>query len=75
MEPTEEEDAARQEALERITQVVQSMFPNATVSIFGSYVTGKDPSSAFQQATTISSLVVNSSWARIRIAGAASWLL
>lgn len=41
LEPTVEEDEAREEALARISEVVRSMFPSAEVKTFGSYVTGK----------------------------------
>lgn len=38
--PTQEERGARAEALQRVTEVVQEIWPAASVEVFGSFVTG-----------------------------------
>ncbi len=38
--PTSEEHAARQRTVQRTAQVVQSIWPSSTVSVFGSFATG-----------------------------------
>lgn len=40
LEPTPEEATMRQEAVDRIAELVTSIFPSAKVKPFGSFVTG-----------------------------------
>ena len=40
LEPTPEEEDARESSLERISDLVKSMFPSARIQLFGSYLTG-----------------------------------
>lgn len=40
LQPTEDEAAGRNAAVAAVTEVVKSIWPNATVAIFGSFATG-----------------------------------
>lgn len=40
LQPTEDEAAGRNAAVAAVTDVVKSIWPNATVAIFGSFATG-----------------------------------